>query len=197
MIDQREMQVPGQVMAPVNPNTSLPKLDLGCGNNKAEGYIGVDICKTDAADVVHDLTKAPWPFEDNSIGEARACHFFEHLTPSERITFMNELHRILRPGAGCLFVTPRGFDRQVQDFTHQWPPVVEATYLYFDPEWMKANRLDHYLTRFGITTNFEVRALNVSLTQEFLGKHDDHKLFAGRHYLNAAVDLTMLVVKRP
>ena len=92
--------------------------------------------------------------------------------------------------------TPRGYDRQVQDFTHQWPPVVEASYLYFDPVWMKQNHLEHYLTRFGITSDFDVRSVSVSVAQEFITKADEHKLFASRYYTNAAVDLTMLVVKR-
>lgn len=174
----------------------MKKLDLGCGNNKTEGFIGVDICKTEAADVVHDLKMAPWPFEDESIDEARANHFFEHLEPKERITFMNELHRVLKKGAGCLFVTPRGLDRQMQDFTHKWPPVVEASYLYFDQDWLKANKLDHYIEVNGIQCNFDVRPINVSVSQEFLTKCDEHKLFAARYYTNAAVDMVVLMVKK-
>jgi hypothetical protein len=36
-------------------------LNLGCGDTKIEGAIGVDIRKTDATDVVHDLSVCPWP----------------------------------------------------------------------------------------------------------------------------------------
>lgn len=194
MIHPEEIQKPGEVM----PVVALPmkKLDLACGNNKAEGFIGVDICQTPAVDVVHDLRVTPWPFEDDSIDEARASHFFEHLHPSERITFMNELYRVLKKGAGCLFVTPRGFDRQVQDFTHVWPPIVEASYLYFDQDWYKANKLEHYIEVHGIKCNFDVRPVNVSVSQEFLTKCDEHKLFAARYYTNAAVDMVVLVVKK-
>jgi predicted SAM-dependent methyltransferase len=109
VIHPEEIQKPGEVMPVEAP--PMKKLDLGCGDNKMEGFIGVDICKTDSVDVVHDLTITPWPFEDDSIDEARASHFFEHLKPEERILFMNELFRVLKKGAGCLLITPRGYDR--------------------------------------------------------------------------------------
>jgi hypothetical protein len=176
--------------------SALPKLDLACGDNKQEGFIGVDIAETPSVDQVHDLTQTPWPFEDNSIGEARCSHFFEHLEPVQRILFMNELFRVLVPGAGCTFITPRGFDRQVQDFTHKWPPVVPASFFYFDKAWLEANKLTHYRDLHGIACDFESRPLTVSVTPEFAMKSDEHKLFAIQQYANAAVDLVVLLVKR-
>ncbi len=187
---QREDETMPVVAAP------MKKLDLGCGDSKAEGFIGVDQIKTESTDVVHDLTVAPWPFEDDSIDEARANHFFEHLTPPQRIVFMNELHRVLKKGAGCMLVTPRGHDRQVQDFTHQWPPIVEASYFYFCKEWLDKNNLSHYRTLYGITADFEIRPVSVSVTPEFAGRNEEHKVFAIRNYTNAATDLVVLVVKR-
>lgn len=174
----------------------MRKLDLACGNNKADGFIGVDIARTDVVDVVWDLTLAPWPFEDDSIDEARCSHFLEHLGPEERIVFMNELWRVLKKGRGCLFTTPRGFDRQVQDFSHKWPPVVEGTYYYFDQEFYKQNNMMHYLDLYGIRCNFEVRPVQVSVTPDFATRPDEHKIFATRNYTNVAVDLVVLMVKR-
>lgn len=175
---------------------TLPKLDLGCGANCEEGFIGVDIMQLEGVDVQFDLTSSPWPWGDNSIGEARCSHFFEHLTFDQRFVFMNELHRVLKPGAGCVFITPRGFDRQVQDPSHKWPPVVESSFYYFDQEWLKANKLDHYIPLCGIACNFEPRPMTVSVTHEFAMKSDEHKMFAIRNYTNAAVDLVVLMVKR-
>jgi SAM-dependent methyltransferase len=193
VIEAAEIQKEEMVGEDVEP---LPKLDLACGDNKEEGFVGVDLVKTSSVDVQFDLTTAPWPWHDNSIGEARCSHFFEHLNPQERVLFMNELHRVLRPGAGCLFVTPRGYDRQAQDPGHKWPPVVEASYYYFDKEWLVANKLSHYLDLYGIRCNFEPRPMTVTVTHEFAMKNDEHKLFAIRNYTNAAVDLVVLMVKR-
>lgn len=194
MINTNEIQQPGVVMP--NEAEQMRKVDLACGNNKAEGFLGVDIAKTEAVDVVHDLTQVPWPFEDESFGEARCSHFFEHLEPKQRIDFMNELYRILRKGSGCLFTTPRGFDRQVQDFSHKWPPLVESSYYYFDKEFYKANNMEHYLELYGIRCDFEVRPVQVSVTPDFALRSDEHKIFATRNYTNVAVDLTVLMVKK-
>lgn len=194
MINTNEVQVPGEVMPREAP--PMKKLDLACGNNKAEGFFGVDIAKTETVDVVHDLTQVPWPFEDDSVDEARCSHFFEHLEPEQRVSFMNELHRVLKKEAGCMFTTPRGFDRQVQDFTHKWPPVVESSYYYFNKEFYRSNKLEHYLDLYGIKCDFEVRPVQVSVTPDFAMKCDEHKVFATRYYTNVAVDLTVLMVKK-
>jgi hypothetical protein len=61
---------------------------------------------------------------------------------------------------------------------------------------LKLNKLDHYIERFGINCDFDVRSVQVSVAPEFITKHDEHKMFASRYYTNAALDLMMLVVKR-
>lgn len=193
MINQNAMQKDEVVLEPV---PDLVKVDLACGDNKEEGFIGVDIADTESADKVHDLRVAPWPFDDASIDEARCSHFFEHLEPMERVTFMNELFRILKPGAGCMFITPLGHDRQVQDFTHKWPPVVIASYYYFDMEWLKENKLLHYAEQHGIQCNFEPRPMQMLVAAEFATRSDEHKMFASRQYMNGPSDLVMLMVRR-
>ena len=39
-------------------------LDLGCGNKKRDGTIGVDFNSRTKADIIHDLNIFPYPFED-------------------------------------------------------------------------------------------------------------------------------------
>ena len=194
MINTNAVQKPDEEMPIDAP--PMVKLDLACGNAKAEDFVGVDIAKTEAVDVVHDLSQAPWPFVSDSIDEARCSHFFEHLEPKERIVFMNELYRVLKKGAGCMFITPRGIDRQVQDFSHKWPPIVEASYNYFSRDWYKANNLEHYIQLHGIECDFEVRPIQVSVTPEFALRPEEHKIFAIRCYTNVAVDLVLLMVKK-
>ena len=192
MIEQAEIQGKEEV----KEVEKAIKLDLACGDLKAEGFVGVDIVDTEESDVVHDLRIAPWPWADEEVGEARCSHFFEHLEPQERIAFMNELYRVLKPEAGCMFITPLGFERMVQDPTHKWPPIVPASYLYFDMQWLKENKLLHYQQLHGIACDFDVRPLEFGVTPEFALRNDEHKMFAARHYLNAATDLSVLMIKR-
>jgi len=42
-------------------------LDLGCGNKKIQGAIGIDINPLSDADVIHDLNVLPYPFNDSRV----------------------------------------------------------------------------------------------------------------------------------
>lgn len=90
------------------------RLDLGCGLRRREGgdWITVDNNPLVNPDILHDLSKLPYPFNDNSIDEINMGHVLEHL--SDPFTVMKELHRILKPGA-CLRIQVPHFSR---GFTH-------------------------------------------------------------------------------
>lgn len=134
------------------------RLDLACGERKNLGFIGVDKHKTSCCDVVQDLTQYPWPWKDNSVDEIICQHFFEHLTGAQRIDFMNEVYRIMKPTTEeekhevRIIVPYYSSVRAYQDPTHQWPPVVENAFLYFNKGWREINGVDHYL---GISANFD------------------------------------------
>lgn len=67
-------------------------LQLGCGLNKKQGAIGVDINKNSQADIIHDLNKFPYPFDNNLFGLIIAEHILEHLDDIPKV--MQEIHRI-------------------------------------------------------------------------------------------------------
>jgi len=120
----------------------LLKLDLGCGPNKREGFQGVDSIPFVGVDHVVDLVERvngafqPWPWADNSVAEAHASHFVEHLTAFERVRFCNELYRVLVPGGACQIIVPHWAScRAFGDPTHQWPPVSEFWFYYLSREW--------------------------------------------------------------
>ena len=98
----------------IEVETKTVKLDLACGQRKQEGFIGVDISPQEGVDVVIDLEKYPWPFEDNSVDEVHCAHFIEHL--NDFSGFFNELYRIMKVGAeaniSCPYFTSI---RNVQD----------------------------------------------------------------------------------
>lgn len=172
----------------------LLKLDLGCGDNKKEGFTGVDKFKTPSVDVVHDLLEYPWPFKDNSVEEVHSSHFLEHVPGMDRPRFMEELYRILVPGGKASIITPYARSpRATQDFTHQWPPISEETYLYFNKQWREDNKLTHGY--YDIEADFDC-TYGYSIDGIWNMKAEEARSFAARHYWNVIADLWVTLIKR-
>lgn len=79
-------------------------LDVGCGQNKFPGAIGIDANPRTQADIVHDLGVFPYPFSDDEFDEVISRHVIEHVP--DVLGFVNELHRITKPGGRIKIVTP-------------------------------------------------------------------------------------------
>lgn len=58
------------------------RLDIGCGNNKQEGFAGMDYRPGPQVDIVHNLEQFPWPLPDESVSFAFASHVLEHINPA-------------------------------------------------------------------------------------------------------------------
>jgi len=108
------------------------KIDIGCGSSKREGYIGVDILQLPGVDVVHNLDKFPYPFDDNSIDNVWMDQVLEHL--KEPMLVVEELYRICKSGALIYIGVPyfRSFYAAI-DPTHRNFFSVEY-FNYFDPK---------------------------------------------------------------
>jgi SAM-dependent methyltransferase len=97
------------------------KLNLGCGQNRLEGYVNADREAAVQPDVVMDLESFPWPFEDGSVDEVVANHVLEHVgrDPQVFIRIMQELYRICRGGAMLFIAVPHPrHDNFLDDPTH-------------------------------------------------------------------------------
>lgn len=55
------------------------KLDLACGDNKKEGFVGIDIIETGSTDHIVNLQQFPWPIESDSAEEVHCSHYIEHI----------------------------------------------------------------------------------------------------------------------
>jgi hypothetical protein len=167
------------------------KLDLGCGAKKKDGFLGVDVRKFAAVDVVADLTQ-PWPWPNWSVGEVFCSHFVEHLDAAERIHFANELYRVLMPGGRATLITPHwASTRAYGDLTHKWPPVAESWYPHLNRRWRQENAPhgDAYDCDFDHSFDYGVSdALAARPTAE---QH-----FAILNYKEAAQDLIAKLVRR-
>lgn len=67
------------------------KINLACGNNRIEGYFGIDAVKTDAADYVMDLEKYPWDIGSESAEEIICSHYVEHINHDTTMKSLVEL----------------------------------------------------------------------------------------------------------
>lgn len=164
------------------------KYDLACGQNKQEGFIGVDIAGD--ADIKADLTQFPWKFaKDNSADELFVSHYIEH-TPN-LIKFMDECFRILKPGGKLTIIAPYYTSMRCwQDPTHL-RAISEATFLYFNKTWRSDNRLDHY----NIKSDFDFQ-YGYAWTPDWANRNEESRTFALRHYWNVVNDIQVILTKK-
>jgi len=117
------------------------KLHLGCGRDVKQGWINLDLHDGPGVDVVADLdacAQVPLPFEDDSVDEILASHLIEHL--QNPLPFMQELHRVAKPGAQAVFRVPYGStDDAYTDPTHVRPYFVQSWGYFSQPLYWRAD----------------------------------------------------------
>jgi SAM-dependent methyltransferase len=177
------------------------RIDLGCGPNKREGFKGVDMFPMDNVDVVCNLAKDKWPFKDNSVDEAHASHFLEHLTNLgdkwERIHFFNELYRVLKPGAQASLIFPHWCsNRYYGDPTHK-EPFSEMGFCYLDKDWRlaQAPHTDSKWLKNGYSCNFNW-SYGYSLRQDLVARNQEFQMNALNTQKEAAQDIIATITKK-
>jgi len=83
-------------------------LDVGCGIRKAPGSIGIDRNPASKADVLCDLDRFPYPFDDSAFDRVVAIHVIEHV--ADVIRAMEEFHRLVKPQGSIRIETPHYTD---------------------------------------------------------------------------------------
>jgi len=169
---------------------TLVKLDLACGDNKREGFQGVDVHKTPAVDIVADLFKPKWPIKSNSVDEVHCSHFIEH--HPDLCLFWSELYRIMKPGGTATIIAPYGKNNRAwQDPTH-CRAIVEESFFYLDKNFRKMNKLDHYLA----DVDFEFTVVYVGIDPMWQNRSEEARNFAIKHHWNVVADLQATLKKR-
>jgi hypothetical protein len=167
----------------------LLKLDLGCGQSKREGFVGVDRLPLEGVDQVVDLDVYPWPWTNDSVAEVHVSHVVEHVR--DLIAFANELGRILVSGGTATIIAPYYTSmRAWQDPTHV-RAISEASFLYWNKEWRTANKLDHY----PITCDFGF-SYGYAMNPEWATRSQEARDFAIKSYFNVVADLHVTLTKR-
>jgi hypothetical protein len=181
----------------VAPPAEPIKLDFGCGPHKREGFQGVDRIAFVGVDHVLDVSQAPWPWPNDSVGEAHTSHFVEHLTALQRVTFINELYRVMVLGATCQVIVPHwGSCRAYGDPTHQWPPVSEFWFYYLSRDWRAANapHTDILHNPDGFACNFEA-TWGYSLRPDVTLRNQEWQQFAIGNYKEVCQDIVATLKK--
>ncbi len=97
------------------------KIDIGCGKNKKEGFIGIDIDPNSDADIIASALNLP--FANSSVDEIYSSHLLEHFTPQEAKKFFNEIYRVLKKGGIANLKIDKDFTKKrffKKDPTHKW-----------------------------------------------------------------------------
>lgn len=187
----------------------MTKLDLGCGPNKKEGFIGIDQYEMKGVDHVLDLSKERLPFDDGTVDEIHSSHFFEHLTPQGRCHVANEMYRVMKPGAKAFIIVPHWAScRAYGDPTHQWPPLSEFWSLYLDRKWRmgdetakpplmaNAPHTDKQFLSWGYDCDFEQVSAPAGMHPICAGRSQEWLQFAVSAYKEVITDMQVTLTRR-
>lgn len=80
------------------------KLNIGCGNRRLSGYVGIDAVSRAAADIVAPAHQIP--LEDGCADEILAVHVWEHFYRWECPDVIAEWRRLLKPSGRLVLELP-------------------------------------------------------------------------------------------
>ena len=86
--------------------TAQLQIELGCGQNKRAGFIGIDNQEFPGVDIALDLNRDKLPFEDGSVSYVYTSHAFEHIQNYHLV--LQEIFRVCQDQATVEIWTPYG-----------------------------------------------------------------------------------------
>ena len=164
------------------------KLNLGSGNRRIEGFVGIDsMVGGKGTDIVHDLDITPWPIKSNSVSKAVMIHSLEHF--KDPIKIMNELYRVIMP-EGLVYVEGPYWTSVGcwQDPTHTHA-ISNEFFCYFNREW----RLRQNMPQYPATCDFNMEKVALTFSEDFKGKTNEELEFALKHYLNVVENFVVIL----
>ena len=128
-------------------------LDIGCGENKVKDSIGMDIVALDQVDVVHDILKTPYPFDNEKFKTIYLRHVIEHFTIEEIKKILSECYRILSNDGTLIISVPHAFSLAAYtDVTHK-------TFFTFNSGKFFDN--DHSKSYYNENSNFNYKLMKI------------------------------------
>lgn len=198
------------------------RLDIACGQNIPEGFVGMDINPGKGVKYVGDILdfwsdESPWKqIPDNSVDEINCSMFVEHLPHIIEghgmkwgyhdcfYLFFDQVYRILKPAeydennpnvplkGFAKIVTPYYSSMRCWQDPTHYRAISETSYLYLNKQWRIDNKLDHY----PVTCDFDY-TYAYNLSPDIASRNTEFQMNAIRKDNNSVSDLIVTIIKRP
>lgn len=163
-------------------------LNVGCANNKEDGFINIDSNSEVSPDVLHDLEYPPLPFGESSIDLILGSHVFEHIR--NIFQMVEDFHYVLKPGGHLIAITPYGSADSSWENPHHVRGFSEMTWHYFDQDTYGKSDAGNGAAQ-GYAGNFKVVETHLVPYPEFL--NDPEIEFKKRHWRNVIKELQVVL----
>lgn len=179
-------------------------LNLGCGFHKLDGFLNVDQHAQCDPDIVVDLERLPWPWEENSVDEVVLCHVLEHLGETNALYFgiIRELYRVCRAGSRITVTVPHPrHDDFLIDPTHVRPVAAESFAMLSKAncrKWAEEGIANTPLALY-LDVDFEVVGTRMHLDEPWRSRYaagetsPEDMAFAIRHYMNVVKETSTVL----
>lgn len=87
-------------------------IDIGCGQKKIPGSIGIDLSEFSDADHILNLNTEALPFDDDSVDYVHTSHFLEHLEMDGFFHILKEIYRVVK-SEGKIFIAVPYFNHPI------------------------------------------------------------------------------------
>ena len=157
------------------------KLNMGCGQNKINGYLNIDKHSECEPDLQFDLEKFPWPFKTSEVNEVLFNHSLEHIGANTNIflNIMKELYRVCNNDAKIQINVPHPrHDNYINDPTHVriiTPQIFELFSKKNNILWEEIKASNSPLAKY-LDIDFETIEINQVLEPEYIEKLNNKEL---------------------
>lgn len=143
------------------------KLEVGCGNKKRNGYLGMDLINLEGVDVVHNMNNVPWPFHENQFDEIVFDDVLEH--SHDILSIISEVYRIASNNCIVKISVPHfSSDNMYTDPTHK-VFFSSRSFNYFDKQ------MNHKHSFYLSGVNLKVNRAEIHFREYFLHENEKQK----------------------
>jgi SAM-dependent methyltransferase len=168
------------------------RLNVGCADNKVDGFLNLDMDERVRPDVQWDVETTPLPFADSTFDCILASHVLEHV--HRIIPLVYDFHRILKPGGHLIAVTPYGGSDDAWEAPQHVTYFTDKTWAYFSDRLYDAQQTAGSGARQGYRyADWEFITVRMIPYPEFV---DDPEIeFKRRHWRNVIQEVHAVLKK--